>query len=163
MLSVVALAWIGVSISGYRSARNELDELFDAHLAQSAALLVAQLPGDDDGDDDDDELELELEHAPLLHRYARNVAFQVWERGRRLRVHSVSAPRDRLSRDEKGFSDGDVGRGALAGVQHVGARRPRARAGRRADGRADAVSREIAEHLLVPVARRASASRRSRF
>ena len=34
----------------------------------------------------DDVDELELEHAPQLHRYARRVAFQVWERGRMLRA-----------------------------------------------------------------------------
>ncbi len=151
VLSSVALAWIGVSISGYRSARSELDEIFDAHLAQSTALLVAQLPGGDEEDDEDHELELEFEHAPLLHRYARNVAFQVWERGRRLRIHSVSAPRERLSPEEDGFStatsDGRRWRvfstWALDGRALV-------QVGERMDAR-DAVSREIAEHLLVPV------------
>ncbi len=151
VLSAVAMAWIAVSLSGYWYAREELDELFDAHLAQSAALLVAQLPHAEEGDDDDHELELEFEHAPLLHRYARNVAFQVWERGRRLRVHSVSAPRERLSSSEKGFSDGVSGeeRWRVFSTWALD-RRVLVQVGERVDAR-DAVSREIAEHLLLPL------------
>ena len=107
VLGAVAIAWIGVAIAGYLRSRAEMEELFDAHLAQSAALLVAQISGSGD-EDDDEEFELELEHAPELHRYARNVAFQVWERGRKLRVHSRSAPREKLSATEDGFSDATV-------------------------------------------------------
>ena len=53
------------------------------------------------GDDVD---ESELEHAPELHRYARGLAFQVWEEGLKLRLHSANAPDTRLSPQERGFS-----------------------------------------------------------
>jgi two-component system sensor histidine kinase QseC len=49
--------------------------------------------------------ELETEHAPLLHKYARRVAFQIWENGRELRLHSANAPQQPLSKQERGFSD----------------------------------------------------------
>ena len=104
VLGAVSIVWIGVSVAGYLRSRHEMEELLDAHLAQSAALLVAQISESGD-DDDEEELELEMEHAPELHRYARNVAFQVWERGRKLRVHSRNAPRTKLSATEQGFSN----------------------------------------------------------
>ncbi len=99
VLATVAATWLGVAASGYFSARHELEELFDAHLTQAAALLAAQI-----GDDIDD---LEIEHAPLLHRYVRRVAFQIWEDGQ-LRLHSQSAPSRRLSEVTDGFSDSRI-------------------------------------------------------
>jgi two-component system sensor histidine kinase QseC len=97
LLGITASTWIAVSAVGYFEARHEAEELLDAHLAQSAGLLVAQAG---------EELhELDLEHAPELHRYALRTAFQIWERGQRLRLHSASAPNVRLSAVEDGFSD----------------------------------------------------------
>ena len=150
VLGAVAIAWIGVAIAGYLRSRAEMEELFDAHLAQSAALLVAQISGSGD-EDDDEEFELELEHAPELHRYARNVAFQVWERGRKLRVHSRSAPREKLSATEDGFSDATVD-GARWRVFSTWAldRRVLVQMAERADAR-DAVTAQIAGHLLLPL------------
>lgn len=101
LLGVTAATWIAVTAYGYFAARHEAEELLDAHLAQSAGLLVAQA-----GEDLD---ELDLEHAPALHRYALRTAFQVWERGKRLRLHSTNAPDARLSQVEEGFSDAEHG------------------------------------------------------
>jgi two-component system, OmpR family, sensor histidine kinase QseC len=100
VLGGVAVAWIGAAVFAYRDARHETDELLDGYLVQTAALLVAQA-GEDLG-------ELDVEHAPQLHRYARRVAFQVWERGDRLRVHSANAPDRRLSPRNDGFDDVEV-------------------------------------------------------
>jgi len=150
VLGAVSVVWIGVSVAGYLRSRQEMEDLFDAHLAQSAALLVAQVS--ESGDEDDrEELELELEHAPELHRYARNVAFQVWERGRKLRVHSRNAPRTKLSATEEGFSDASVD-GVRWRVFSTWAlqRRVLVQMAERADAR-DAVSAQIARHLLVPL------------
>src|SRR5512139_3430800 len=97
LLGTVALVWLAAAAYTYRDARHEIDELLDAHLAQSAALLVAQV-GHELG-------EIDLEHAPQLHRYGRRVAFQIWEGGRTLRLHSANAPDDRLSPRDEGFSD----------------------------------------------------------
>jgi two-component system sensor histidine kinase QseC len=46
--------------------------------------------------------------SPLLHPYGQKVAFQVWERGRRLRVHSADAPNEPLSAQTDGFSDVEI-------------------------------------------------------
>jgi two-component system sensor histidine kinase QseC len=95
-LAAVALAWIASSILAVVRVRHEAGELLDAHLVQAASMLHARI-----GDDLD---ESELEHAPVLHRYARGLAFQVWE-GPSLRAHSASAPDVRLSPRDEGFAD----------------------------------------------------------
>lgn len=81
--AAAGLLWAALAVIVWRDTRHELDELLDAHLAQAAALLVAQqLP------------EFEREHgvdAPVLHRYAPRVAFQVFHEGQLVR-RSVNAP-----------------------------------------------------------------------
>src|SRR5512139_1535455 len=96
-LGAIALVWLGAAAYTYHDAREEFDEVLDGHLAQAAALLVVQASHDVD--------ELETEHAPLLHKYARRVAFQIWEKGKVLRLHSANAPQLPLSSQESGFSD----------------------------------------------------------
>jgi two-component system sensor histidine kinase QseC len=100
LLAAIAVTWVVTSLVGYRDARHEIDELLDAHLAQSASLLVSQVGHELE--------EIDVEHAPELHRYARRVAFQIWERGE-LRLHSQNAPNVRLSSKESGFSDTEAG------------------------------------------------------
>src|SRR5581483_3138415 len=85
----------------YFDAREEIDELLDGHLAQAASLLVGQISHDIE--------EIETEHAPPLHKYSRDVAFQVWERGRKLRLHSANAPNEPLAPAQPGFSTRTVG------------------------------------------------------
>ena len=67
----------------WRDVRHELDELLDGHLAQAAALLVAQQASEHDDDERID--------APTLHRYAPRVVFQVFHEGR-LAMRSANAP-----------------------------------------------------------------------
>ena len=100
LLLVTLLAWGVTLVFSYRDTRHELDELLDGHLAQSASLLIAQV-----GHEADD---LDTEHAPPLHRYSRNVAFQVWEKGRKLVLHSASAPNTPLSSTHEGFSNSRI-------------------------------------------------------
>lgn len=83
VLALVAAVWLAAAAVTWFDARHELDELLDGHLAQAAALLVAQQARgvDDDGDVD----------APVLHRYAPKVMFQVYHEGR-LALRSANAP-----------------------------------------------------------------------
>jgi len=102
VLAAVAVTWVATAVVSYLDARHELDELLDAHLAQTASLLIAQA-GHDSG-------EVEVEHSPPLHRYERRVAFQFWEDGRVLRLHSANAPNEApLSAHMEGFSDARIG------------------------------------------------------
>jgi two-component system sensor histidine kinase QseC len=95
VLTAVSLAWLGAALITYLDARHELDELLDAHLAQASTLLMAQSA---------EELEdIKAEHAPLLHEYSRDIAFQLWDKHQQLRLHSANAPSQALAHTE-GFS-----------------------------------------------------------
>jgi two-component system sensor histidine kinase QseC len=84
VLTATVAVWLAAALGVWRDARHELDELLDGHLAQAAALLVAQQgveiehrrEGDGVGEDD------APIDAPVLHRYGPRVAFQVWHEGR---------------------------------------------------------------------------------
>lgn len=83
VLAVVAGVWLATAVLTWRDVSDELDELLDGHLAQAAALLVVQ-----QGGEVDDERTLET---PTLHRYAPQVAFQVFHEGRPA-LRSANAP-----------------------------------------------------------------------
>lgn len=89
VMGAAGLLWIAVAAMTWVDTRHELDELLDAHLAQSAALLVAQQVRELENDEHDKS----GIDAPVLHRYAPRVAFQVFHEGR-LALRSVNAPAD---------------------------------------------------------------------
>ncbi|MGE0386071.1 MAG: ATP-binding protein [Gammaproteobacteria bacterium] len=101
LLGGMALAWIVAAGFTVARTRAELGELLDAHLAQSTAMLIAQVGHEVE--------EMEEVHAPDLHKYARNVAFQVWSGEGRLMLHSADAPDVRLSAVDEGYSDTAAG------------------------------------------------------
>jgi two-component system sensor histidine kinase QseC len=142
LLASVAVIWIAMGVASYIEVRHEIDELLDAHLAQAASLLIAQ------AGHDIEEIE---EHAPDVHRYARRVAFQLWEGGTRLRLHSSNAPLVRLSTKDEGFSDaridGQRWRVFSGWDRH---RRYVVQVGERAGGRNEIV-KAMARNLLLPL------------
>lgn len=105
--AAVAALWLLAAGWLAWDAHHELDELLDAHLAQSAALLVARQAADD-GDEDDDDEALD---APVLHPYAHQVAFQVWVDGV-LTLRSSNAPTVPLGRVPQGLDTHTLGRTA---------------------------------------------------
>lgn len=98
VLSVVVVVWLATAALTWFDVRSELDELLDGHLAQGAALLVAQQA------QEIDEGELGID-APTLHRYAPKVAFQVFHEGR-LALRSANAPVTPMVEAEKRFKTG---------------------------------------------------------
>ena len=88
VLAVVASAWLVSATLIWFEAGHELDELLDSHLAQAAALLVVQQSQESGADADGAEHSID---APILHRYAPKVAFQVFHEGR-LSQRSSNAP-----------------------------------------------------------------------
>jgi len=143
LLLVTLLAWGVALVFSYRDTRHELDELLDGHLAQSASLLIAQV-----GHEADD---LDTERAPQLHRYSRNVAFQVWEQGRKLVLHSASAPNTPLSSTHEGFSNSRVdGKPWRVFSAWDDSRRFLIQVGERRKVR-DKLAEDIAENLLQPL------------
>jgi two-component system sensor histidine kinase QseC len=92
----VTIVWVVVAVLTWRDASHELDELLDGHLAQAAALLVAQ-----QADFHDDE----VVDAPTLHRYAPRVAFQVFHEGQ-LVLRSANAPATPMVDPDTGMRTG---------------------------------------------------------
>ena len=95
LLGLVTLVWLAAAVLTWFNARHELDELLDGHLAQAAALLVAQ-QNTADGDDG-------VIDAPSLHKYAPRVAFQVFHEDR-LVMRSANAELQAMSPTTRGFS-----------------------------------------------------------
>lgn len=100
VLGGMTLVWIGAATFTYFDAREEVDELLDAHLAQAASLLVAQVSHEVE--------EIETEHLPT-YKHSHRVAFQVWENGRVLRVRSANAPDEPLGPPGAGLSERALG------------------------------------------------------
>jgi two-component system sensor histidine kinase QseC len=77
LLLLVTVVWLVAAVLIWIDASDELDELLDGHLAQSAALLIVQQTGHGRESDDGDH----VEDAQSLHKYAPRVAFQVFHEG----------------------------------------------------------------------------------
>ena len=99
VLGLVTLVWLVAAGLTWLDAQHELDELLDSHLAQAAALLVVQQIETGRGGDDD----VMPRDAPLLHKYAAKVAFQVFHEGR-LVARSENVGTVPLSMELSGFS-----------------------------------------------------------
>ncbi len=98
VLGVVTAVWLGAAGLTWFDARHELDELLDGHLAQAAAILVAQ-QAHEIGE------EAHRLDAPALHHYAPKVAFQVFHENR-LALRSVNAPAGPMIEPGKHFRTG---------------------------------------------------------
>ncbi|HMA10174.1 MAG TPA: sensor histidine kinase N-terminal domain-containing protein, partial [Ramlibacter sp.] len=97
-LATTAVLWLAAGLFTWVDARHELDELLDGHLAQAAALLVAQQTAAPDGED-------HTIDAPRLHHYSPKVAFQVFHEGR-LALRSANAPPTPMVAPEARFRSG---------------------------------------------------------
>ena len=95
-LGAVLVVWVITAAYVWFEAQHEVDELLDAHLAQSAALLVVQ----QNATPDDDEPLLE---APTLHKYAHRVAYQVFDEDR-LVMHSPNVAHTPMAQHTQGFA-----------------------------------------------------------
>jgi two-component system sensor histidine kinase QseC len=96
----VLAAWLATAVFTYFDAREEIGEMLDAHLAQSAGLIAAQL-----------EHELDDDHestVPRQYKHERKIAFQVWDKKGRLLLRSASAPETRLQSRSEGYGDAEI-------------------------------------------------------
>lgn len=89
LLGGVTVAWLGTLVFSYLDAHHEVDELFDAQLAQAAQTLLA-LASHEDGDHIED-----LGNAG--HKYQRQLRFQLWGADGRLLLRSQNAPETPLT------------------------------------------------------------------
>ena len=142
-LATVVMVWGTAVTVTYFDARREFNEVLDAHLAQAAVLLFAQASH---------ELgEIETEHAMLPHKYSPRIAFQVWEGGMTLRIHSANAPSQPLAVRDEGFSDSVIdGKGWRVYSSWDSTGEYLIHVAERADVR-EQLARTIARNLLQPV------------
>ena len=96
-LAATIAVWLVTALLTYYNTRKEVNALLDVHLTQVAAILAAQSQHELE--------EIIADDAPMLMDDSVNVAFQVWEDGQRLRLHSANVPEYPLTKRDHGFSD----------------------------------------------------------
>ena len=96
LLGGVAAAWLVTMIFSFADTHHEVDELFDAQLAQAAQILLALAAHDLDHDVQD--------FGDIAHKYQRHMRFQIWRADGLLLMRSSSAPETPLT-SENGFSE----------------------------------------------------------
>ena len=115
VLGLLAVSMTLISFKSYRDARHEIEELFDAQLAQSAR-LIAGMVGRDMSAEERQALQEALDEAVSApydrsrgHRYESKLAFQVLDDAGFVLLHSASAPpgllNDLLGRLTSGRAD----------------------------------------------------------
>ncbi|MCK6390188.1 MAG: ATP-binding protein [Azonexus sp.] len=102
LLGGLAIGWLTMVAFSYLDAHQEIDELFDAQLAQAAQTLLAMADP--------------AQHATIdppgaiAHKYQRGLRFQIWRADGVLLLRSDNAPNGPLT-DTDGFSATDQGDG----------------------------------------------------
>lgn len=153
LLGIISVAWTVTAVFIYFDAHHEIDELFDAQLAQSAQVLLAQaghdlheLPG---GREDDDGIATEIVTAG--HKYERKIAFQIRDEHGRLLLRSASAPVEPLTVQVSGFADSVIeGKPWRVYVLQNGNGEIRVQVGERHTVRNE-LAASVAKRLLLPL------------
>ena len=100
VLTLVLVAWGIAAALAWHETDEEVSDLLDAHLAQTAALLRLQPLDELD--------ESRLNEAPELDKHQPRVVFQLWHEDQLL-ARSASAPQEPLTqRRKRGFADSQV-------------------------------------------------------
>lgn len=141
VLSLVTLVWLGAAMFTWLDASDELDELLDAHLAQSAAFLVLEADGDED----------DVKDIPFFNKYTTEVGFQVFIGGR-LITRSPNAGSVPMSTVENGLSTVRMPNGSLWRVigLYVPSRGVQAFVGEQMESR-QAILRVLLRNVLWPL------------
>lgn len=100
LTGLFSLVWILVTTASYFSTRHEIEELFDAQLAQYARTLQGLTQHEIEEEEHE---QISLSDTFLGHTYEKKVAFQVWN-GRAQVLRSEMAPTGPMS-EVFGFTD----------------------------------------------------------
>ncbi|NNM83552.1 MAG: two-component sensor histidine kinase [Burkholderiales bacterium] len=100
LISSISFLVVVVSLLAYVNSHHEVDELFDAQLAESARVLLDQASTEVSGSTG---VVSDSDH--LAHEYERKIAFQIRDRSGNLLLRSATTPRRVLSEHSEGFSD----------------------------------------------------------
>lgn len=107
LLAATTLVWLATAVFAFFDAHHEIDELFDAQLAQSARVVLAQSSHALKHDLHESE-EIEINAGEGGHKYEQKIAFQIFGEDGKLLLRSASAPAKRLSLSSSGYSDEDI-------------------------------------------------------
>ncbi|NOT15435.1 MAG: two-component sensor histidine kinase [Methylotenera sp.] len=98
LLLGLSAAWLVAAWFTYAESREEMDQLFDAQLAQSAQVLLGTTRH---------ELHERIEHGDdelaSSHEYALKLAFQIWD-AHGLLMRSATAPDTKMAGENEGYS-----------------------------------------------------------
>lgn len=96
LVGLTAMLWMFVLLYTGIKTSNEISELLDAHLAQTASVLASTV-----GEADDDDFTL----APILHKYQPRVAYQIWHKTDLFSRSSQAPNLPMMPLGSKGISD----------------------------------------------------------
>lgn len=99
--------WLVAAWFTHLESRDEINQLFDAQLAQSAQVLLGTVPHQlheqiERGDDE----------VPASHEYEQKLAFQIWD-GEELLLRSAITPNTAMAGDKEGYSETTINGQAL--------------------------------------------------
>lgn len=97
ILGVVTTTWLVLAATSYFQTQHEVDEVLDAHLAQTAGLLITLVSSEK-------EMQEDGEHSPPLLRYQPTIAFQILDNRTHVLFRSRIAPEEVFSTQTNGFS-----------------------------------------------------------
>ena len=106
LLSVFVVVWGAMNIFTWLSAEHEIEEVFDAQLAQATDVLFSLALTQDESDNRTINNLVELFDLGQIHEYENKIAFQVWKSDR-LILHSKNAPTLPMT-SNAGYSDGQI-------------------------------------------------------
>jgi two-component system sensor histidine kinase QseC len=148
LLGAIFVIWGIAAVLSIADTHSEVDELFDANLAQSAKVLLAQAAHEiREGHSLE---EIQVEESEVGHKYEQKIAFQIWNDKGALLQRSTSAPFAPMAEQGEGFSDP-----VIAGEQWRvfsmwnGSREFQIQVGERHDVREELTS-DVAENLIAP-------------
>ena len=110
LLATFAIGWLVLALLSYFSARHEIEDLFDAELAQSARVLLGLTLHEIEEErakGEERELPVAIDSTLAGHQYEEKIAFQIWS-GPTLLLRSPNAPLEPLSLSA-GYSDRSIG------------------------------------------------------
>ena len=115
LLGLIIVSWSIIALISYFEARSEIETLFDAHLLQSAKVLISLV--DQELYEEQSEVAKNLyankeifklkdiESHLIKHTYEKLLAFQISVNSDKFSFSSIEAPAQPLSDDQPGFSD----------------------------------------------------------
>jgi two-component system sensor histidine kinase QseC len=115
LLAATLAVWAATALTSYLETRNEVSNLLDAQLAQSAEVLMALVShevrehvGYLGSGHAEDYFIAELKRHLSGYRYEHEIAFQVWTGEKQAALRSAGAPAVALSNVRQGFSNTNI-------------------------------------------------------